>query len=53
MGVSVGIMFANGAGSAEPGHAIELARHAEALGYESLRQVQDVVVPVEYVPASP
>jgi probable F420-dependent oxidoreductase len=41
-------MFANGARSAEPEHAVELARHAEAAGYESLWAVQHVVVPVEH-----
>jgi probable F420-dependent oxidoreductase len=40
-------MFANGARSAEPEHAVDLARHAEAAGYESLWAVQHVVVPVE------
>jgi probable F420-dependent oxidoreductase len=48
VGVSVGIMFANGARSAEPEHAAGLARHAEAAGYESLWAVQHVVVPVEH-----
>src|SRR3984957_3600856 len=41
-------MFANGARSAEPEHAVELARSAEATGYESLWAVQHVVVPVEH-----
>jgi probable F420-dependent oxidoreductase len=48
MGVRVGIMFANGARSAEPEHAAGLARHAEAAGYESLWAVQHVVVPVQH-----
>ena len=48
MAVGVGIMFANGARSAEPEHAVGLARHAEAAGYESLWAVQHVVVPVEH-----
>jgi len=46
--VAVGIMFANGARSAEPAHAVELARSAETTGYESLWAVQHVVVPVEH-----
>src|SRR3984957_5156109 len=46
MAVGVGIMFANGARSAEPEHAASLARPAEAAGYESLWAVQHVVVPV-------
>jgi alkanesulfonate monooxygenase SsuD/methylene tetrahydromethanopterin reductase-like flavin-dependent oxidoreductase (luciferase family) len=48
VGVGVWIMFANGARSAEPGHAAGLARHAEAAGYESLWAVQHVVVPLEH-----
>lgn len=48
MGVSVGIMFANGARSANAEHALAIARHAEAAGYESLWAVQHVVVPVEH-----
>jgi alkanesulfonate monooxygenase SsuD/methylene tetrahydromethanopterin reductase-like flavin-dependent oxidoreductase (luciferase family) len=48
VGVGVGVMFANGARSAEPAHAAELARHAEAAAYESLWAVQHVVVPVQH-----
>jgi alkanesulfonate monooxygenase SsuD/methylene tetrahydromethanopterin reductase-like flavin-dependent oxidoreductase (luciferase family) len=48
MGIQVGIMFANGARSAEPDHAAALARGAEAAGFESLWAVQHIVVPVEH-----
>ena len=48
MDVQVGIMFANGARSAEPEHAVALAQAAEAVGYESLWAVQHIVVPVEH-----
>src|SRR3978361_1336360 len=48
MDVQVGIMFANGDRSAEPEHAVALARAAEAVGYESLWAVQHIVVPVEH-----
>lgn len=39
-------MFANGAASSEPDHAVALARAAERLGYDSLWAVQHVVMPV-------
>jgi probable F420-dependent oxidoreductase len=48
MGIQVGIMFANGARSADPEHAVALAQAAEAAGYESLWAVQHIVVPVEH-----
>jgi probable F420-dependent oxidoreductase len=48
MGIQVGMMFANGARSAEPEHAAALARAAEAAGFESLWAVQHIVVPVEH-----
>jgi alkanesulfonate monooxygenase SsuD/methylene tetrahydromethanopterin reductase-like flavin-dependent oxidoreductase (luciferase family) len=44
---SVGIMFANGARSAEPDHAAALARFAKSAGDESLWSVEHIVVPVE------
>jgi probable F420-dependent oxidoreductase len=46
-------MFANGDRSAEPEHALELARNAEALGFESLWAVQHVVMPVDHVSKYP
>lgn len=48
MSIQVGMMFANGARSAEPDHALVLAQAAESLGYESLWAVQHIVVPVEH-----
>ena len=49
----VGVMFANGARAAEPEHAVELARAAEAAGYESQWAVQHVVMPVDHVSRYP
>jgi probable F420-dependent oxidoreductase len=48
MGIQIGIMFANGARSAEPAHAVALAQSAEAAGYDSLWAVQHIAVPVEH-----
>lgn len=45
--MQIGVMFANGARSAEPEHASVLAQAAEALGAESLWAVQHVAMPVE------
>lgn len=50
---AIGVMFANGAASSEPGHAIQLAQSAEALGYDSLWAVQHVVVPVDHASRYP
>jgi probable F420-dependent oxidoreductase len=46
MAIKIGIMFSNGAHSAEPEHATLLARASEALGFESLWAVQHVAIPV-------
>lgn len=43
-----GLMFANGARSADASHAAALAIGAEDAGFESLWAVQHVVVPVSY-----
>ena len=43
-----GIVFANAGRSAEPEHAVALAQAAEAAGFESLRTVENVVVPAGY-----
>jgi probable F420-dependent oxidoreductase len=53
MTIKVGVMFANGGRSAEPQHAIELARGAEAAGYESLWAVQHVVMPIAHASRYP
>jgi probable F420-dependent oxidoreductase len=45
-GPVIGMMFANGARSADPAHAAALAQAAERAGCESLWAVQHVVVPV-------
>lgn len=49
----VGVMFANGARSADPAHAGALAVSAEAAGYESLWAVQHVVMPAQHESSYP
>ena len=53
MTIKIGVMFANGSRSAEPAHATELARAAEAAGYESLWAVQHVVMPMQHTSRYP
>ena len=48
-----GIAFANAGPSARPAHAVELARLAEANGFESLWTVEHVVVPRDYASTYP
>ena len=48
-----GIMFANTGPFADPTGAAELARHAEAAGFESLWTVEHVIYPDEYESAYP
>ncbi|MFM2073308.1 MAG: hypothetical protein RLZZ623_3572 [Actinomycetota bacterium] len=53
MAIHVGVMFANGARSADTEHAVALARSAEAAGFESLWAVQHVVMPVDHASRYP
>jgi probable F420-dependent oxidoreductase len=48
-----GIMFANTGPFADPAGAAELARHAEAAGFESLWTVEHVIYPDDYESAYP
>ena len=51
--IDVGIMFANGARSAESDHALVLVQAAEHVGYESLWAVQHVVMPIGHASRYP
>lgn len=51
--MDLGVMFANIGPFADPGPAVELARHAEAAGFESLWTVEHVIYPAEYESAYP
>ena len=48
-----GIAYANAGPAAQPAHAVELARLAEANGFESLWTVEHVVVPRDYASTYP
>lgn len=50
---AIGVMFANGAGSSEPDHALQLAQSAEDLGFDSLWAVQHVAMPIEHASKYP
>ncbi len=52
-GPAIGVMFANGARSADPEHALALAIAAESAGCESLWAVQHVVMPVSHASVYP
>lgn len=48
-----GISYANAGPASQPAHAVELARLAEANGFESLWTVEHVVVPRDYASTYP